>query len=128
MVTDENTLNGRDQGDRSVPTVTVFSSQSCHGLTEPFLFACSIAYSTTVRMITFYAGKVAGDIFCQLRVLTLAQIFLPNGVAHALTADRGTIATPVSETTSFSFAQYDVTGNFTHKLWVFPEGFCRGHL
>jgi hypothetical protein len=38
MTADEYSLNGRDQGDRSVSAKTSFSSQSCHRLTDPFLF------------------------------------------------------------------------------------------
>jgi len=73
-------------------------------------------------MFTFYGGNVTTSIFLLLRALTLALIFLLSGVAHALTEDWGTIATPISEETSFSFAQYDITGNFTHSYGFSLEG------
>jgi hypothetical protein len=73
-------------------------------------------------MFTFHAGKITVSFFRLLRALTLALILLINGAAHALTEDWGTIATPISEATSFSFAQYDIIGNFAHSYGFSLEG------
>jgi len=62
------------------------------------------------------------SIFRLLSAPTLALIFLINGTANAQTENWGTIATPISEVTSFSFAQYDITGNFTHSYGFSLEG------
>lgn len=53
---------------------------------------------------------------------TLALMLLFNGGANAQTEDWGTISTPISEATSFSFAQYDITGNFVHSYGFSLEG------
>jgi hypothetical protein len=60
--------------------------------------------------------------FRPLRTLTLALLLLLHGAAHAVTEDWGTIATPISQETSFSFAQYDITGNFSHSYGFSLEG------
>lgn len=56
------------------------------------------------------------------RKLAIALLFLLVGSAHALTEDWGTIATPIQDETSFSFAQYDISGNFTHNYGFSLEG------
>lgn len=57
-----------------------------------------------------------------LRILTLAIPLWLGGFAHAVTEDWGTISTPISDEVSFSFAQYDVSGNFSHQYAFSLEG------
>jgi hypothetical protein len=91
-------------------------------LTDPLRFNGVINWKPTTRIFTFHAGEITVSFFRLLRTLTPALILLLNGAAHALTEDWGTIATPISEETSFSFAQYDITGNFTHDYGFSLEG------
>jgi len=73
-------------------------------------------------MFICYPEDTTMSIFRSLSAPTLALIFLLNGAANAQTEDWGTIATPISEATSFSFAQYDITGNFAHSYGFSLEG------
>jgi hypothetical protein len=57
-----------------------------------------------------------------LRTLSLGLLLLIAGTAHALIEDWGTIATPISDETSFSYAQYDISGNFSHNYGFSLEG------
>jgi hypothetical protein len=77
---------------------------------------------STARSFTIHVGEMTMPFFRMLRKCAPALLLLLNGAAHALTEDWGTIATPISEETSFSFAQYDITGNFTHDYGFSLEG------
>ena len=57
-----------------------------------------------------------------LRTLSVALPLLLANAAHALTEDWGTISTLISDETSFSFAQFDVSGNFSHDYAFSLEG------
>jgi len=110
-----------DCGGRA-PARTSFRSQSRHRSTDRFRFNDAINSTPTTRIATNPAGEITVSFFHLLRTFTLTLLLLLNGAAHALTEDWGTIATPISEETSFSFAQYDITGNFTHDYGFSLEG------
>jgi len=105
-----------------VPAKTSLRSQLCHRLTDPLLFNGANNLQTTARSFTIHVGEMTVSFFRMLRKCAPALLLLLNGAAHALTEDWGTIATPISEETSFSFAQYDITGNFTHTYGFSLEG------
>lgn len=52
----------------------------------------------------------------------LAVILLLSATARAQTVDWGSISTTINDTSSFAFAQYDITGNFTHSYAFSLEG------
>jgi len=56
------------------------------------------------------------------RTLSFTFTLLMASAAHALTVDWGTIATPITDETSFSFAQYDISQNFSHSYSFSLEG------
>ena len=51
----------------------------------------------------------------------LGPLIAPPAVAQVM-ADWGTISTPITSPVTFSFAQYDVSGNFTHEYTFTLEG------
>lgn len=69
-------------------------------------------------------SSAAATVIRRLLLVPLIALgfLLPQAVSAQVIADWGTVSTPVTSDVTFSFAQYDVSQNFTHEYLFSLEG------